>query len=181
MSMAVASGAWAQASAPPPSSGPDPVKMDLARQLVEASGGEAQAEAQMKLIFSSMRANMAKALSGQKAEVADAVYEEMGRELVTLTPRILDISVTSYADVFTVQELRDLLAFQTSESGRSMVRKMPTLRARVMEQTLPLIMSSMPEVMHKSADAVCARRRCTAAERDAIVDAFGKAGARLAN
>jgi hypothetical protein len=179
ISMAIASGAWAQGAAAPP--GPDPVKMDLARQLVEASGGEAQAEAQMKLVFNSMRANLAKTLTGEKAAMADAVYDEMSRELVTLTPRILDISVKAYADEFTVQELRDLLAFQISESGRSMVRKMPALRAQIMNETLPLIMSSMPEVMRKSADTVCARQHCTAEQRDAIVNAFGRAGARTAN
>jgi hypothetical protein len=181
ISMAIACGAWAQGAPAPPPPGPNPVKMDLARQLVEASGGEAQAEAQMKLVFNSMRANLAKTLSGEKAAMADAVYDEMSRELVTLTPRILDISVKAYADEFTVQELRDLLAFQISESGRSMVRKMPALRAQIMNETLPLIMSSMPEVMRKSADIVCARQHCTAEQRDAIVNAFGRAGARTAN
>ena len=39
---------------------PDPVKVDLARQLVEATGGEAQAEQQMGLIF-----NMEKMVGGQ--------------------------------------------------------------------------------------------------------------------
>jgi hypothetical protein len=155
--------------------------MDLARQLVEASGGEAQAEAQMKQVFNAMRANLAKSLSGQNSAVADAVYDEMSRELVSLTPRILDISVRNYADAFTEQELRDLLAFQTSESGRSMVRKMPALRAKVIDETLPLIMSSMPEVMRKSADVICAQRRCTADQREAIVGAFTRIAAPAAH
>lgn len=165
MSVCAASPAIAQTDGAP---APDPVKADLARQLVEATGGEAQAEQQMGLIFNIIERNVDQAASGVDDRLASAFLDGLKQETVKLTPQLMSLSERLYAQNCTEQELRDMLAFEKSETGQSMLKKTPAIQAQALQQTLPLVMGAMPGIVRRAADHACEQAGCTAEERERL-------------
>lgn len=76
-------------------------------------------------------------------------------------PNIGDDMAEVYAKVFTVQELRDTLAFYRTPSGQAALNKMPI----VMQQLMPLVIKTMPRVFAAAESDFCGREVCTEAER----------------
>ncbi len=162
--------AWAQTDG-----APDPVKVDLARQLVEATGGEKHADDQMALIFNIIERNADQAASGLDSRLAAAFMDGLKQETVKLTPQLMALSERLYAQNCTEQELRDMLAFEKSETGQSMLRKTPAIQARALAQTLPLVMQAMPDIVRRAADHACAQAQCTAQDRQRLTGALSDA------
>jgi hypothetical protein len=154
---------------------PDPVRMELARKLVEASGGEQQVAAQMKAMMAMVQKGVTEHMPPAEAQLAGPIYEGISEEMVRLTPRMLELTERAYAENFSESELRDLLAFQTSETGQAMVRKLPQIRAQVMNETMPMIMAMLPEMMRKAAGRACEVKHCTAKERAMVSQALDRA------
>ena len=102
------------------------------------------------------------------------MFDGLTQELVTLTPQLLELDARAYAEAFTEKELRDLLAFETSETGRALVSKRPAIQAQVLSQTLPLVMSAMPAILRKSVDRICQQKHCTSEQRAALQKAMSK-------
>ena len=176
--LAVATGAWGQAAQP--ASAPDPVKLGLARQLFEVSGGEKQAKAQVAAMSGVIEKSVTQNLSPDAARLQKPINDFMVQQVIALVPQIIDLSVHAYAETYTEKELRDWLAFSTSETGKAIAQKTPAVRLQVMEGTMPLMMKTMPEMMRKTADTVCETQHCTAAERQAVTAALMKAAPRPA-
>jgi len=174
--LALATGAWGQAAQP----ASDPIRLGLARQLFEVSGGEKQAKAQITAMFGVIEKSVAQNLSPEAGRLQKPIDDFMVQQVIGLVPKIVDLSVHAYAETYTEKELRDWLAFSTSETGKAIAQKAPTVRLQVMEETMPLMMKTMPEMMRKAAEAVCAKQRCTAAERQAVTAALIKAAPRPA-
>ena len=147
---------------------PDPVRLDLARKLVELSGGEAQAKAQIKTMIGAVEKNASTLAPSAPKEFMKSFYDVMEQDFAAMTPQILDMMVRAYAANFTEQELRDLIAFQSSESGQSMVRKLPQVRLEVMSELMPLMSAALPDMMERAFDKICARSPCTAEQRAAM-------------
>jgi hypothetical protein len=154
---------WAQSDA-----APDPVKVDLARQLVEATGGEKQADDQMELIFNIIERNVDQAANGLDSRLSAAFLEGLKQETVKLTPQLMALSERLYAQNCTEQELRDMLAFEKSATGQSMLRKTPAIQAQALAQTLPLVMDAMPDIVRRAADHACAQAQCTPQDRQRL-------------
>lgn len=146
----------------------DPVKVDLARQLVEATGGEAQAEQQMGLVFNVIERNVDQAASGVDSRLAAAFLDGLKEETVKLTPQLVSLNERLYAQICTEQELRDMLAFEKSQTGQSMLKKTPAIQAQALQQTLPLVMAAMPGIVGRAADHACEQAGCTAQERERL-------------
>ena len=146
----------------------DSVKVDLARQLVEATGGEQQAEQQMELIFNIIGKNVDQAAAGMDGRLASAFLEGLKEETVKLTPQLMALSERLYAQNCSEQELRDMLAFEKSETGQSMLKKTPAIQAQALQQTLPLVMGAMPEIVRRAADRACEQAACTAEDRQRL-------------
>jgi hypothetical protein len=172
---ASAGGAWAQGA---PAAQPDPVRLELAHKLVEASGGQAQAELQMKMMFEAMKSSVAKNMPAEQAQLLGPIYDDLGQQMVKLTPQLLNLSARAYAQNYTEKELRDVLAFQTSESGQSMIHKAPQVRAQVMTEAMPLILTLMPEISRQTAARVCEQTHCTAKQRALVEAALARATGR---
>jgi len=173
--MTLGLGVTAPALAQTDGSEPDPVKIDLARQLVEATGGEQQAEQQMALIFTIIEKNVDQAASGLDSRLAGAFLEGLKQETVKLTPQLMALSERLYAQNCTEQELRDMLAFEKSDTGRSMLRKTPAIQAQALQQTLPLVMGAMPQIVRRAADRACEQTACTAEDRQRLTGVLSDA------
>lgn len=176
--LALASGAWGEAVQPV--SAPDPVRLDLARQLFTASGGEKQAEAQFTGLFAVIEKGVAQSLPPAAIRLQRPINDFMVQEVIKILPQIFDLSVDAYARTYTEKELRDWLAFATSDTGKAIAKKNPVVRLQVMQETMPMLMKLMPEIMQKTAETVCETQHCTAVERQAVTTALMKAAARPA-
>ena len=172
LAMASSGGALAQSGAQAPV---DPARMALARQMVEQNGGEQAVKTQMNLMFELMKKNMEKEIPSTGGAVADQLYDDLEQELDGLVPQLIDVNAKIYAENYTDKEMRDMLAFQMSDSGRSIMKKMPAVRAQAINETLPLVMTLMPNIMQKTADRVCEAQHCNAKERKFIEAALTKA------
>lgn len=146
----------------------DAVKLGLARELVEASGGAKAAEEMLTQMYSSMDAIFAKAPPKQ-AKLFAAIQRDLRDETIRLILPLTDASVEVYARVLTEKELRDMLTFQVSESGQSISRKMPLLMSEVVKAQVPILQDLMPVLLRKAVDRACEEAACSAQDREQIV------------
>ncbi len=157
----------AQAS---PAAAPDPVRIGLARQLVEASGGRQQAEATLKVLYGGMGKALSQGLPADQSQLATVLMQDMQDEMIKLVPQILEASIQIYAATLTETELRDDLAWMQSASGRSTSAKMPALRQQLLLAEMPMVMTLMPKLVQKSVDHACDQSQCTPEQRRAVAD-----------
>lgn len=167
-----AGAAFAQAADQVPS---DPARMALARQIVEQNGGQQAAKAQIDAMFAIMKTNVGPAIGGDQSGIINQVYGELQSQMDGLLPQLIDISVRIYAKNYTEKEMRDILAFEQSDTGRSMRSKALTIRSEAMSETMPLVMGLMPQIMRHTADHVCEVSHCTAKDRELVEAALTKA------
>lgn len=146
----------------------DPVKLDLARQLMEAGGGVKQAEAQVDGMYGAMFSKMAESMPKEQQGMMLSMQHAMQKEMHGLLAPVMDITVKLYAANFTEQELKDVLAFQRSPSGQALVRKTPAIMQQAMVQMVPMIMADMPKVMRAVVDDVCTEQHCTIEQRKTL-------------
>ena len=154
---------------------PDPAKLALAEQIVAASGGSAQTANLLRSMFGAMQKSMAATSPPETRDLMGPMFEDMTQEVVALTPQLVELSARAYAQAFTVKELRDLLAFQTSQTGQAMIAKLPAIQAQVVSQTMPLIMTAMPAILRKSVDRLCQQKHCTSEQRATLEKAMARA------
>jgi hypothetical protein len=84
-----------------------------------------------------------------------------GEVTAELMPHIYDAVAPIYADIFTAEELRAMLAFYDSEIGRSIMRK--TIEATpALEEAMQ---AALPALTDDLVEALCARLECTPAEK----------------
>jgi hypothetical protein len=74
------------------------------------------------------------------ANVVNFITEEMGWE--KLKGPMIDI----YVNHLTEKEISDMLAFYQSETGQSMVKKMPAMTQESMQMTMGLMQQAMPKM-----------------------------------
>lgn len=152
-----------------------PAKLELARQMIEASGGLKQMNAIIDSMYGAMFPKMAQGLPKESRGSIVAAQAAMQQQMHALMPKILDVTERVYAETFTEDELRQVLAFQQSPAGQAMVRKTPVMMQRTMTEMVPVIMAEMPKVMHSVTEAICDKQHCTAAQRSEIEAAMNGA------
>jgi len=168
----IASGAFAQTA---PSDQPDPTKLELARQLFAASGGQAQAQASLHGMFAGMGKLMAQIVPSDRGAIAQAFQADMEDAAASVMPQIWDLSIRAYARNLSEKELRDYLAWEQSESGQSIQRKLPLLKEQLIESEAPILAEMMPRLMQRSLERACDINNCTPEERRSIGAQMAKA------
>jgi hypothetical protein len=153
----------AQATAAAPSER----KLQLARELVEATGMDATMVGAFHDMAKQMTASAGANLSQERQDKLRIVSDAEGDVLAKLVPTIVQSMVSGYAQTFTEQELSDMLAFYRSASGRSMVSKTPQFMRGITAEMAGL----MPQMRREIGAEVCAKLTCTAAERAAYFGA----------
>jgi uncharacterized protein len=173
LSVVIAAGAACAQNAEPDQS--ESVRMALARQMIEQNGGEQAARTQLNMMLAIIKKNAAQAMPGDESALDDKIFDDVVSKMNGLVPKILDVSAKVYAKNYTEKELRDIIAFEQSDTGRSVIAKTPKVRAEAMNATMPLMMKLMPDVMRKTVDRVCEVNHCTANERALVEAALAKA------
>jgi len=110
-----------------------------AAQMQKQLIGQAQQVAMAQLRNSLPAADAERAAAVQKRVFA-LMSEQLGWE------KMKPICVKAYADTFTEPEIDDILAFYKSPAGQTMIQKMPSLMANVMEQMQGQMASFMQQM-----------------------------------
>jgi hypothetical protein len=169
--LAIATSATAQA--PAPKAAPvDPARLALARQVFEASGGAEGMRKQLAAMFDSIGKMTAAAAPAASADLARAMMKDIAEEESKLVPDLIEDSAQAYAQNLSEKELRDMLAWTTSESGQSIRAKMPVITQQLMATMQPHLAAMMPTMMHKTLDRVCEEQKCTPEVRKIMADAM---------
>jgi uncharacterized protein len=169
--LAIATSATAQA--PAPKAAPvDPARLARARQVFEASGGAEGMRKQLAAMFDSIGKMTAAAAPAASADLARAMMKDIAEEESKLVPDLIEDSAQAYAQNLSEKELRDMLAWTTSESGQSIRAKMPVITQQLMATMQPHLAAMMPTMMHKTLDRVCEEQKCTPEVRKIMADAM---------
>jgi len=86
-----------------------------------------------------------------------------------MVPQMIDLTIETYARDLTETELRDMLAWSQSASGRSIQAKLPTITKDVLAGEQPMMAALLPKIMHQTIDRACEEAKCTADERQTMV------------
>lgn len=113
---------------------PDPARLVAARELVDAMGGVSMAER----VVDEMIGGMVGQMHSQNPSAAAEFERIMRTVLAPDSPRlkayfseIMDVTTQFYAEKFTIDELRELTAFQRSPLGQKFQRIVPEAMARL--------------------------------------------------
>jgi hypothetical protein len=129
----------------------DPQRLALAKQIFEAQGGAQNAANVMK----SMKAAMLAA--AKTPEAKQAMTMVMDKMATTFMPRLFDEMAGSYAQDFTSDQLKDVLAFYQTPTGKAMAAKQPVLAQQIAGSMVKL----MPALQLSVMDKVCTQVACT--------------------
>jgi hypothetical protein len=155
---AIAAGLWVL---PSEAQRADPARTAAARELVEATGGIAMAEKAIDEMLTGIVNSMR-----QTNPVSAAEFERMMRTVLSpSSPKvraylqeIMDVTVTLYAEKFTVEEMRQLSAFHRSAVGKKFQSVMPEAMSRMAPAMMKFQSSIMPDVQAASQQMMQGRR-----------------------
>lgn len=91
----------------------------------------------------------------QRSLISDVVRDAMHD---VMTPKLIEMNVSLYAEAFSEAELRALVAFYESPEGRSIMHKTPAL----MPKAAAIARELMPQMEQEVLKRVCARVDCNA-------------------
>jgi hypothetical protein len=165
LTLAAAGPAAAQASDAGAASKPplDPERVAIARQIYDQIG-VANLQSMAKALNSSLRAAMTKGVAGQDTERQQAMADAVSDSVAYILPKAIDATVNAMAQDFDTAQLRDILAFYKSPTGKVVISKMP----QIMQQTTTTTLAEMPEMVRQMQLRYCAKVTCTAAESQAF-------------
>lgn len=130
------------------------LKMQLANRFIALIQGEQMGEMMSQMVDVFMDDQL-EGMSGQEiADYRTAMNEVMRR----MMPRVFDAIAPVYAEIFTLEELRGLVAFYESDLGQSLVAKSYEAAPRMSEA----IQAAMPGIMSDMAVVVCDQLKCSA-------------------
>ncbi|MCK4244884.1 MAG: DUF2059 domain-containing protein [Candidatus Omnitrophica bacterium] len=145
-----------------------PRKERLIKELIEVTGVERQAEKTMDMVLAQMERNFSQMMSGFLKGEEREKFEKEGAETVTrflkryreLLPKRIDLGQLMeqvyfplYDKYFTENELKDMIRFYESPTGKKFVKVTPQLTVDVMQKTnellMPKIMQLVNEIMQE--------------------------------
>jgi hypothetical protein len=177
----------------------------LARQLIQAAGGEEEMRAMLTTLSSQLSARLNANISSQQARQRDAIAKTSLDRLLAATPEIIDRAAEVYARTLTDQEMRDWIAWlrsdsgqaitreiavgapqtdqerrdaQTwanSESGRSVQRKQAAIQSATIQVMAPIFVRATEGFKTRGVDDACREVGCTVEDRAALEAAMKKA------
>jgi uncharacterized protein len=127
-------------------------------QILEAQGGIAAMRQVMQNAGEATASQMLGALPADKAAEAKAFLHDLMADVAdTMAPKLVQDAERVWAAEFSEPELRDILAFYKTPTGRAMVAKMP----EISRQTGLIIGRHAPEIQLMVAERACAKFGCS--------------------
>jgi hypothetical protein len=165
--LTLASAGAAAAQAPNAGASPkpslDPERVAIARQIFDQIGASTL-QSMSKSLISSMQSAMSKTVSGPDAQRQQAMMDAVSDSVTFIMPKAIDATVDAMAQNFDTSQLKDVLAFYQSPTGRVMISKMPL----IMQQSSATMVAEMPEMVRQMELRYCAKVTCTTSEQQAF-------------
>jgi len=136
---------------------------EMSKEVIEMSWQMLSAMPEMKTLTDAEREELHKQLREDSAKSYTRFTEALNRR-IDYGQLIEDVSVTVYAKYFTDKELKDLIAFYGSDTGKRSMEVMPSLMADSMSEASRQLTPIMTDVMRDLAtdDTTRFRDRVTA-------------------
>ena len=126
----------------------EPAQLELAQKVIKATQLDRmfdQMGAQMQLMAAQSLNLSSPDLTPAQKEAATKTLGEVTKVATDASKELLQAVDTIYADVYSEEELKAMLAFFDSSGGKSMLQKQP----QIMERMRPLIQNMQREIMPK--------------------------------
>ena len=131
-------------------------RLQLAERFIELMQVDQMGE-MMQGLASSMVPPSSRDLPPHEQRIlTDALSDAVGQ----MTPRIFEAMAPIYAEIFTLQELQDLVAFYESPTGIALVSK----SYEALPQITAAVNGIMPEILNDMATNLCASLECSQEE-----------------
>jgi uncharacterized protein len=150
----------------------DGAKLASAQQLYDIVEAPAL-RAATRSLTTSLSVQLSGAMAGRDAEHAKAMVAAVSDGLTSITPQLQAEAVSHMAREFTADQLKEMLAFYASPTGRLAARRLPL----VTQQTVGDVLTYLPAMMQGLQDSYCSRVKCTRAERKALADVAARVAA----
>ncbi len=150
----------------------DGQRLALAQQVFDITGAPAL-RAQARSLTAGLSVQLATAMSARDPAHAQAMVAAVGDGLTSITPQLQAEAVSRITRDFTADQLKEMLAFYSSPTGRLAARRMPL----ILQQTVGSVLSYLPQMMQGIEDSYCSRVKCARAERHAFDDVAAKMAA----
>ncbi|HEY1427603.1 MAG TPA: DUF2059 domain-containing protein [Caulobacteraceae bacterium] len=160
--------------APAPTSSDAAERLQLAHQLFDLSGGEKAVDQRIDALMGLSSKLIAANSPPDAAKLTIAMQHDVEQELLKAVPALMDVGVRAYADNLTVQELRDYVAWLSTPSGQSLIRKSAAIHQQTLDAEAPLLSRMLPEMERKVSLRVCEEFHCTAAQRKIVAQVMAK-------
>ncbi|WP_158913124.1 DUF2059 domain-containing protein [Caulobacter sp. S45] len=184
--ISTASAGWADTTPPPPRSNtlklaalvaaaPTPEKLALAHQMMVAIGFQDQIQTVLANVNGMMAKIASPSASPEQHHMMELVQQDAQQELFKLLPEMETAATRIYANNLTDKEMTDFIAWQNSESGRSIRSKTAVMSRQMSTAITPMLINMMPTVVRRAMDRVCEQNQCTPEQRQQMNAAVAKA------
>jgi hypothetical protein len=140
---------------------PTPRQLELANRYIADVQLDQTMSRVMQSTIPTMMAQMPSQMTDDQKAALQSVITDVTLEM---THKLVIDMAPAIADVFTEQELTDLVSFYESPTGRSLVAKTPLLAQRMQ----PIIVQLMPEMRREMLVKLCAKITCPASVKARI-------------
>jgi len=153
----------------------DPARLALAKKLISLNGGNEAMTGVMRSAYLGMAQAVSKQLPASQTALAASLQHNMADALGGIAPALIDASAEIYAQVYTEQELSDIIAFKESPTGQAMTRKQVELMQVTIAKVMPLVAQAMPQILKAAVEKTCAEHNCSPAQHEIVATAVEKA------
>ncbi len=150
----------------------DGQRLALAQQVYDITGAPAL-RAQARSLTAGLSVQLATAMSARDPAHAQAMVAAVSDGLTSITPQLQAEAVSRITRDFTADQLKEMLAFYSSPTGRLAARRMP----QILQQTVGSVLTYLPQMMTGIEDSYCSRVKCTRAEKKAFDDVAARMAA----
>jgi uncharacterized protein len=105
----------------------DTQALQLAHQILEATRASAMADQMLSQMMDGMAGSLNQANPGRQAEVQAVLNDVVAPEFRRAVPDLLEQNAQAYADTFSLDELKQIVAFYQTSLGHTMADKQPAL------------------------------------------------------
>jgi len=127
----------------------DGTRQELAIEIVELTTAGAMVDQMVDALWPTLEASIVAKNENPSDDALDAMKAEYGRLVEALIGSIIGDVVDFYADNYTEQELRDLMAFYQSDLGQKTLATAPKLMGEIMPGMMQKMQQELPSMMQK--------------------------------
>lgn len=101
--------------------------LQLAHQILDATHASAMADQMLSQMMDGMAGSLNQANPGRQAEVQAVLNDILVQEFRRAVPDLIEQNAQAYADTFSLDELKQIVAFYQTPLGHTMADKQPAL------------------------------------------------------